>query len=68
MRELITLGIVAISCLIALLATDRIAFAQAGSTGGRIGKTDKSAVEKSRRVNLRREGQRRLKEILTAQA
>jgi bifunctional non-homologous end joining protein LigD len=35
-------GIVCIICLIALVATDRIAFAQAGSTGGTIGKTDKS--------------------------
>lgn len=43
MRKPVTLGIVAISCLIALPAADRIALAQAGSTGGTIGKTDKSA-------------------------
>jgi hypothetical protein len=43
MRKSITLGIVGISCLIALLATDRIALGQAGSTGGTLGKTDKSA-------------------------
>jgi hypothetical protein len=29
-------------CLAALVATDKVAFAQAGSTGGTIGKTDKS--------------------------
>jgi hypothetical protein len=37
-----TLGIVCIICLIALLATDRIAVGQAGSIGGTVGKTDKS--------------------------
>lgn len=42
MRNPVTLGIVAIISLIALLAVDRIAFAQAGSTGGTLGKTDKS--------------------------
>lgn len=43
MRKPVTLSIVAITCLIALLATDQMAFAQAGSIGGTIGKTDKSA-------------------------
>jgi hypothetical protein len=43
MRKPVTLGIVGIICLIALLCTDRTAFAQAGSTGGTLGKTDKSA-------------------------
>lgn len=42
MRKSVTLGIVGIICLIALPATDRMALAQAGSTGGTIGKTDKS--------------------------
>ena len=42
MRKPVTLGIVAISCLIALLAVNRIALGQAGSIGGTIGKTDKS--------------------------
>jgi membrane-associated protease RseP (regulator of RpoE activity) len=42
MRKSVTLGIVFIIYLIALLAVDRTAFAQAGSTGGTIGKTDKS--------------------------
>jgi hypothetical protein len=42
MHKPVTFGIVAISCLIALLATDRIAQGQAGSIGGTIGKTDKS--------------------------
>jgi hypothetical protein len=43
MRKSVTLGIVGISCLIALHVADRAAFAQAGSTGGTLGKTDKSA-------------------------
>jgi hypothetical protein len=43
MRKLVTLGIFFIFCLIALSAADRIALGQAGSTGGTIGKTDKSA-------------------------
>lgn len=42
MRKPVTLVMVAINCLIALLAFDRIALGQAGSTGGTIGKTDKS--------------------------
>ena len=42
MRNPVTLGSVCIICLISLLVTDRMAFAQAGSTGGAIGKTDKS--------------------------
>jgi hypothetical protein len=42
MRKSVTLGIVGISCLIALLVVDRTAFAQAGSTGGTVGKSDKS--------------------------
>jgi hypothetical protein len=42
MRKSATLGIAGIICLIALLATDRMLFAQ-GSLGGTIGKTDKSA-------------------------
>jgi hypothetical protein len=42
MRKSVTLGIVFIIYLIALLAVDRTAIAQ-GSTGGTIGKTDKSA-------------------------
>jgi hypothetical protein len=42
MRKSVTLAVVAISCLIALLAVDRVALGQAGSTGGTIGKTDKS--------------------------
>jgi hypothetical protein len=43
MRKPVTLGIVGISCLFALLAADQTALAQAGSTGGTLGKTDKSA-------------------------
>ena len=43
MRKSVTLGIVGISCLIVLLSTNRIALGQAGSTGGTIGKSDKSA-------------------------
>jgi hypothetical protein len=43
MRKPVTLGIVCIICLVALLAADRIARGQAGSIGGTIGKTDKSA-------------------------
>jgi hypothetical protein len=43
MRKPVALGIVAISCMTAFLATNRIALGQAGSTGGTIGKTDKSA-------------------------
>ena len=43
MRKPVTLGIIAISCLIALLANGRVALAQAGSIGGTVGKTDKSA-------------------------
>jgi hypothetical protein len=43
MRKPVTLRVVTISCLIALFVTDRVAFAQAGSVGGTIGKTDKSA-------------------------
>jgi hypothetical protein len=43
MRKSVTLGIVCITCLIAFVATDRIALGQAGSTGGTIGKTDKAA-------------------------
>jgi hypothetical protein len=43
MRKSVALGIVVISCLIALLSTNRIALGQAGSTGGTLGKTDKSA-------------------------
>jgi hypothetical protein len=42
MLKPVTLGIVGLSCLVALLATDRIALGQAGSIGGTIGKTDKS--------------------------
>ena len=42
MRKPVTLSIACIICLIALLATKPMAFAQAGSTGGTIGKTDKS--------------------------
>ena len=42
MHKPVTLGIVAIGCLIGLVATDRIALGQAGSVGGTIGKTDKS--------------------------
>jgi hypothetical protein len=42
MRKPVTLGTVCIICLMTLLAADRGAFAQAGSTGGTIGKTDKS--------------------------
>jgi hypothetical protein len=38
----VTLGTIGMICLMALLAVDRGAFAQAGSTGGTIGKTDKS--------------------------
>src|SRR5262245_58205846 len=33
---------VALVCVAALIASERLAFAQAGSTGGTIGKTDKS--------------------------
>jgi hypothetical protein len=44
MRKPITLGIVCISCWIAFLATGRVALGQAGSIGGTIGKTDKSAA------------------------
>jgi hypothetical protein len=40
MREAATLGTVVIIRFIALLAVDRTAFAEAGSTGGTIGKTD----------------------------
>jgi hypothetical protein len=43
MRKSVALGIVGIICSIALLATDRIAQGQAGSTGGTLGKTDKTA-------------------------
>ena len=43
MRKPVTLGIVYIMCFIPSLATDRIALGQAGSIGGTIGKTDKSA-------------------------
>jgi hypothetical protein len=43
MRKPVTLGTVCIICFIALLAADRIALAQAGSTGGTLGNTDKSA-------------------------
>jgi hypothetical protein len=42
MVKSVTLDIATIICLIALLAVDWMAFAQAGSTGGTIGKTDKS--------------------------
>jgi hypothetical protein len=42
MRRPVTLGALGIAGLVALLATDRVAFAQAGSTGGTIGKTGKS--------------------------
>lgn len=42
MRKSVTLGIVTIICFFALLAVDRIALGQAGSTGGTIGKQDKS--------------------------
>jgi hypothetical protein len=42
MRKPAALGIAGIICLIAFLATDQTALAQAGSTGGTIGKTDKS--------------------------
>jgi hypothetical protein len=35
-------AIAAICCFVTLVATDKIAFAQAGSTGGTLGKTDKS--------------------------
>jgi hypothetical protein len=57
MRKSVTLGIVCIICLIAFLATDRMAFAQAGSTGGTIGKTDKSALgwREGEVVNRRRD-------------
>jgi hypothetical protein len=41
MRKPVTSGIVCFICLIAL-AVDRIALGQAGSTGGTLGKTDKS--------------------------
>jgi len=41
-RKSVTLVAACISCLIALLAVNRIALAQTGSTGGTIGKTDKS--------------------------
>jgi hypothetical protein len=42
MRKPVTLVVVGISCLIALLAVDRVALGQAGSIGGTVGKTDKS--------------------------
>jgi hypothetical protein len=41
-RKSVTLGIAGIICSMALLCTDRTASAQAGATGGTIGKTDKS--------------------------
>ncbi len=44
MCKSIILSVIAVTCLAALLATDRMAFAQAGSTGGTIGKTGKSAT------------------------
>jgi hypothetical protein len=43
MRKPVTSGIVAISCMTAFPAVNRIALGQAGSTGGAVGKTDKSA-------------------------
>jgi SH3-like domain-containing protein len=43
MRKSVTLGVVAILCgMAAVRSIDRIALGQAGSTGGTIGKTDKS--------------------------
>jgi hypothetical protein len=44
MRKPITLSTVWIICFIVLIATNRIALGQAGSTGGTIGKTDKVGV------------------------
>jgi len=43
MRRPVTVGIVGIVYLIASFTADRAAFGQAGSIGGTIGKTDKSA-------------------------
>jgi hypothetical protein len=43
MRKSVVLGIAGIICLIALLDLNRIALGQAGSIGGTVGKTDKSA-------------------------
>jgi hypothetical protein len=40
----VTLSVIAVTSLAVSLATDRMAFAQAGSTGGTIGKTGKSAT------------------------
>jgi hypothetical protein len=45
MHKPVALGAVGIACSVALLATDRVALAQAGSTGGIIGKTDKSVSD-----------------------
>jgi hypothetical protein len=42
MRTPVVLGTVGIICLIALITTGRSVFGQAGSTGGTIGKQDKS--------------------------
>jgi hypothetical protein len=38
-----SISIAVVCCLIALFRADRTALAQAGSTGGTLGKTDKSA-------------------------
>jgi hypothetical protein len=43
MRKPASLGIVCIICLVASLAVDLVALGQAGSVGGALGKTDKSA-------------------------
>jgi hypothetical protein len=43
MRKSVTLDVASIICLIALFATNRVALGQAGSIGGTVGKTDKSA-------------------------
>jgi hypothetical protein len=57
MRKSVNLSTFSIICLIALLPTDRIALGQAGSTGGTLGKTDKSASggeEQSARPSTRK--------------
>jgi hypothetical protein len=60
MRKPGTLGTVAIVCLIALLAVERIALGQAGSIGGTIGKTDKSVSGgEEERPGDRKSGHRR---------
>jgi hypothetical protein len=38
-----SISVAVVCCLAALVAADRMAFGQAGSTGGTLGKTDKSA-------------------------